>query len=205
MGTPDDKQAMSYAYKLLTRKLPTTLTYHSLTHTRDDVVPAVERLANMMGVGGEDLVLLRTAACFHDTGFVEQRDEHEAASARIAARILPRFGYTSHQIRAIAGMIMATRLPQTPRTPLEQILADADLDSLGRADFLRTSQALRSELAAFGADISEAAWYERQLAFLGSHRYFTPAACTLRDAGKRRNIALLEKLISAGGRGLLRF
>jgi len=198
LGRLDEQRALIYADSFL-RRVPATLTYHSPAHTRDDVVPAVERLAALLGVQAEDLVLVRTAAYFHDVGFIERRDQHEATSARLAANALPYCGYTPAQIAAVEGMIMATRLPQTPHTLLEQILADADLDSLGREDFLRTSLVLRAELAAFGQEIPKAAWYARQLDFLRGHHYFTPAARALRDAGKRRNIALLEQLVGQAG------
>jgi uncharacterized protein len=191
---PDEQRARAYATSCL-RRLPAGLAYHSLSHTCQDVVPAAERLAARLGVGGQDLVLLRTAAYFHDVGFLERRDQHEAAGARLAASVLVYCGYRPSQVAAVEGMIMATRLPQSPRNVLEQILADADLDSLGRDDFLRTSQALRAELALFGTPIPEAEWYARQLAFLRNHRYFTTAARALRDAGKLRNIALLERLL----------
>lgn len=192
---PDEQRARAYARSCL-RRLPATLTYHSLAHTCEDVAPAAERLAARMGVGGESLLLLRTAAYFHDVGFIERRDQHEAASARLAASVLPYCGYKSSQIAAIEGMIMATQLPQSPHNLLEQILADADLDSLGRDDFVRTSMTLQAELAAFGQNIPMAEWYMHQLAFLRDHRYFTPAARALRNPGKQRNIALLERLLS---------
>jgi uncharacterized protein len=192
---PDELRARAYAASCL-RRLPAALTYHSLAHTYQDVVPAAERLAARLGVGRQDLVLLRTAAYFHDVGFVERRDQHEATSARLAASVLVYCGYRPSQIAAIEGMILATRLPQSPRNLLEQILADADLDSLGRDDFMRGSLALRAELALFGSPIPEAEWYARQLAFLRNHRYFTTAARALREAGKQRNIALLQRLVS---------
>ena len=53
------------------------------------------------GVAGEALLLLRTAAYFHDLGFVEQREQHEAIGARVAAETLPRFGYRPDQIALI--------------------------------------------------------------------------------------------------------
>ena len=192
---PDEQRARAYATSCL-RRLPAELTYHSLAHTCHDVVPAAVRLAARLGVGGQDLVLLRTAAYFHDVGYVERRDQHEAAGARLATSVLAYCGYRPSQVAAIEGMIMATRLPQSPRNLLEQILADADLDSLGRNDFLHTSQALRAELAWFGSPIPEAEWYARQLAFLRNHRYFTSAARALREPGKQRNAALLERLLN---------
>jgi len=196
MPTPDFERAKYHAFERMRHELPPHMYYHSLAHTREDVLPAAERLAAIKRVDNESLLLLRTAVCYHDIGFVEQRDEHEAASARIARAILPQFGYQPDQIAAIHGMIMATRLPQSPHTLLEEILADADLDSLGREDFLPRSMALRDELAAFGAPINDELWYARQLAFLQSHRYFTAAASTLRDTQKRRNITALTALLA---------
>jgi len=197
MLTPDFARAKQYVFERLRHDLPPSLGYHSLAHTCEDVLPAAERLASIERVDEESLLLLRTAACYHDIGFIEQRDEHEATSARIARAVLPQFGYQSDQIAAIHGMIMATQLPQSPHTLLEEILADADLDSLGREDFLPRSLALRDELAAFGTPTSEEAWYARQLTFLQGHRYFTVAASTLRDTQKRRNITALTALLAA--------
>lgn len=192
---PDLGCAASYALDRLARELAPALCYHSLAHTRDDVVPAAERLAALGGVVGEALLLLRTAAYYHDLGFVQRRDEHEATGVAIARAALPGCGYSAAQIDAVSGMIMATRLPQSPRTLAERLLADADLDVLGRGDFLERNQALRAELAAFGAPLPDSAWYDQQIRFLQGHRYWTRAARDLRDAGKRQNIALLAALL----------
>ncbi len=197
MRTPNLVSARRYALRRLEQELAPTLFYHSLAHTRDDVAPAAERLAALEGVAGEELLLLRTAAYFHDLGFVEQRQDHEATGARLAAAALPRFGYSPAQIQAIVGMIMATRLPQRPHNLLEQLLADADLDILGRTDFLARNQALHAELATTAEPIPDADWYHAQLAFLRDHHYWTSAARALRDAGKQRNIAALNELLAA--------
>ncbi len=203
---PDFEGAIRYALNRLERELAPELTYHSLAHTRDDVLPATQCLATLVGVSPEDAQLLEIGAVYHDIGFVVQRPrgtvpshEHERAGAEIAAQVLPRFGFTSEQVAAVQGMILATRLPQSPRTPLEEILADADLDNLGRDDALDRSQALRAELAALGAPVSETEWYRRQLKFSREHRYFTTAARRLRDEGKRKNIEALIRLLNMIG------
>ena len=92
---------------------------------------------------------------------------------------------------------LATRLPQTPRTLLEKILADADLDVLGRADFLEWNAALRAELAAVGSVQSDSQWYQSQIQFVRHHDYQTPAARALRQAGKEANIVALTHLAEA--------
>jgi hypothetical protein len=74
-------------------------------------------------------------------------------------------------------------------------MADADLDLLGRDDYMTLNQALRGELTVRGTLSSDEEWYSSQLEFLRSHRYFTASARALRAAGKRRNIqALLARL-----------
>jgi uncharacterized protein len=156
----------------------------------------MERLAPLEGVAGEALLLVRTAACFHDLGFLERRDGHEAAGVRLAAEVLPGYGYSRAQIAQIGGMIMATRLPQAPNDLLEQLLADSDLDLLGRDDFIILNARLRAELASFQPDPGDAAWLRGQIAFLRGHRYWTVSARQLREAGKRQNITALERMLA---------
>jgi hypothetical protein len=99
------------------------------------------------------------------------------------------------QVDLVARLILSTRLPQQPQTLLECILADADLDSLGRLDFLPRSMALHKELTSFGAAIPLKEWYRRQLQFLCQHHYFTTSASQQRNQGKQNNIALLQSLL----------
>ncbi len=188
MPQPDYQHAREYALGRLERELAPKLVYHCLAHTRDDVLPAVERLAERSGVSEEDQLLLRTAVLFHDLGFVEKRADHESVGVRLAAEVLPGLGYTPAQIAVIQGMIGATRLPQNPQTLLEELVADADLDVFGRADFFSRNQALREEMAAFGSTFTDEEWYNRQIDFMESHTYFTQAARNLRNEGKQINL-----------------
>jgi uncharacterized protein len=204
MGEPDFEQARRYALLRLEQELDPALCYHSIAHTRDEVVPAAERLAALEGFGGEDLMLLRTAAYFHDIGFLERRAGHEAAGVRIAAAALPKFGYSPAQVAAIGQLIIATRLPQAPATPLAAILADSDLDMLGREDFLLLNRMLRIELDAFELAVNDAAWYRQQAAFVRDHYYWTASARRLRDEGKARNLRALEALLVAAEGASLR-
>ncbi len=191
LPAPDFERARQYVLEKLEGAWPAALYYHSVAHTQQDVVPAAERLAALAGVDGEDLLLLRTAAYFHDLGYVEQYWENETIGARMARDVLPRWGYTPAHVQVIAGLILATRLPQRPHNRLEEILADSDLDNLGRDDFWEKSAALRLELEAQGRPVPLAEWYLRQWRFLQAHRYFTPEARALRGAGQQKNLAWL--------------
>jgi predicted metal-dependent HD superfamily phosphohydrolase len=159
------------------------------------VVPAVERLAALEGIGEEDCRLLRLAAIYHDLGFIEQYTGHEYVGMRIAGEVLPDFGFGSAQVATIANIILATKLPQSPHNILEEIMADADLDVFGRDDFFIRNQALRTELASYGRPTSDVEWYTGQLKFLQEHEYFTAAARQLRGPTKQRNLEeLAERL-----------
>lgn len=195
MQAIDFAAAKRYARTRLERELSQHLFYHSPQHTTDDVVPAVSRLAKQMRIDGLELVLLETAAWYHDIGYLFRRDGHELAGVEICRRVLPRWGYSPNHIEHIGDIIMSTRLPQHPKDIYGKILADADLDSLGRDDFLDTSLALRRELAELGIVRTDLEWFEGQRYFLSTHRYFTEAAHRLRHEGKLANIAMLDRLI----------
>ena len=198
MTRPDFQRAKEYALSRLAHELPSHLCYHSLSHTRDDVLPAAERLAGLTGgLDREDEILLLTAALFHDIGFIRHSIGHEEAGQELAREALPEFGYTPRQIEAIGGMIMATKLPQSPGTLLEEILVDADLDVLGRDDFLSRNDDLRNEVEASFGRVCDGRWYREQVSFLEQHRYFTEAARSLRDAKKRENLVALRRRLAA--------
>lgn len=195
MSTPDLEAARRYSLAKLGSELPQHYFYHSVAHTRDEVVPAAEELAAEEGVSDDEYLLLMTAAYFHDIGYVEQIDGHEAIGVRIASQVLPTLGYARSQIEVIEGLILATRLPHAPGSRLEMILVDADLDHLGRKSFWRRSDDLRRELAALGSPLSDRSWYERQLSFMNDHHYFTPSANRLRLDRKNRNVSLIRRFL----------
>ena len=198
MNLPDYDEAMRVVRSRLENGLPAELRYHSIAHTFEEVLPAVERIAEMEDVTGEDLLLLRTAALYHDLGFVEQSEDHESVSARIAEEGLPQFGYNGIQIQTIKTLILATKPPTSPTNRLEEILLDADLAILGQDNYLTRTLELRDELAAQGDPYDNLEWYSRQLEFLKAHTYWSRSAKALWEKGKQENISQLIELIELG-------
>ncbi|MBN1921457.1 MAG: phosphohydrolase [Anaerolineae bacterium] len=194
-SSPDWEGVRATLLERLARELPADLHYHGLHHTQDDVLPAAERLATQAGLDAEETLLLKTAALYHDAGFIFRYADNEVLASALAEQTLPQFGYRPEQVQVIQALIEATRMPQHPRGMLQELLCDADLDSLGREDFLETSHSLRREIEARGTFIPLQEWYMRQLEFLTTHRYFSAAARVLRDAGKQKNIVELQQRI----------
>jgi ligand-binding sensor domain-containing protein/class 3 adenylate cyclase/predicted metal-dependent HD superfamily phosphohydrolase len=180
-------KAERHIMKILETQLSPKLLYHSINHTID-VTKAVERLAIMEGITDEDLFLLKSAATYHDAGFIEKYEKNEEIGMRLAREILPKYGYTQEQIDVIDGLIKATEIPQSPQTHLQQIMCDADLDYLGRDDFHDIANLLRRELREHGKLNSDRMWDEIQVKFLTAHTYFTKSAIRLRQEKKMKHI-----------------
>lgn len=185
-------KAERHIMKILEDELSQKLLYHSINHTID-VTQAVERLAIMEGITDEDLFLLKSAATYHDAGFVERYDKNEEIGIRMAREILPKYGYTQEQLDIIDGLIKSTEIPQSPKTHLEQIMCDADLDYLGRDDFHVIADYLRRELREHNKLNSDRMWDEIQIKFLNQHTYFTKSAIDLRQEKKQKHIREIEE------------
>ncbi|PID87985.1 MAG: guanylate cyclase [Bacteroidia bacterium] len=183
-----------YVLDRLERELPKHLYYHNYKHTID-VTIGVEIIGYGERVNEEEMLLLKTAALFHDFGQIEGAQGHEERSCRIAESILPNYGYSKKQIETINGIIMATQLPPHPKTLLQQIIADADLDYLGRKDMIPISDNLYQELKVQGLIGSFNDWNKLQIKFLSNHQFFTKTAKNMRKVNKEKQIERIKKLI----------
>lgn len=180
-------KAERHIMSVLGRQLSPNLHYHSIAHTKD-VVSAVERLALAENVTDEGLFLLKSAATYHDAGFVEKYEKNEPIGARMAEEILPLYGYSESHIEKIKELIFVTKIPHAPKNNLEEIICDADLDYLGRSDFHEIAARLCKELIEHGKIENEKAWDEIQIKFLTHHRYFTKTARKTRKNKKEANL-----------------
>ena len=191
------EEAGAYIINKLKNGLPGQLSYHNTDHALD-VYTAAELIGHGEHISDEEMKLLLTAAWYHDSGFLVRSKGHELESCKIVRETLPGYGYSAQQIEVICGLIMATRLPQTPKTHLEQILADADLDYLGRDDFFTIGEQLFRESYFTGVINNEEEWNKKQVNFIKNHHYFTKTSVSLREAGKIRNLQKVKARINAG-------
>lgn len=178
----------------LEKELPEYLHYHNVKHTVD-VVTEVELIGWAEGCTDEEILLLKTAALFHDAGHTISYDNHEFHGAMLAREMLPGFDYTPDQIEKICSVIMATRLPPKPANLLEEIICDSDLDYLGRSDFIPVSNTLFEELKAQNKMTSLNEWNKLQVKFISGHQYFTKTARSLREVNKQMQIERIQSLI----------
>ncbi len=178
----------------LEKELPEYLYYHNYKHTID-VVNQAELIGYGEKVTDEEILLLKTAALFHDAGHTISYQNHEYYGCQIAKEILPKYNYTDEQIEKICELIMATELPPKPKNTLERIMCDSDLDYLGRIDFIPVSNTLYDELKAQNKMGTLNDWNKIQVKFLTSHQYFTDTANKLREVNKEKQIERIKSTI----------
>lgn len=173
--------------------LPENLMYHDFNHTLQ-VEKSARRYARLEGLSEYERMLLFTAIYYHDSGFIVRYDDNEQFAIKLAKTHLPRFGYSELEVETICSIIDATKKDVQPKTLLEKIMRDSDLDYLGRADYRIIATRLRGELENQNRFLNEQEWLDYQIAFLENiHCYYTDTAINLRDKGKKIRLNELKR------------
>lgn len=172
--------------------LPRHLAYHDPNHTRRVLEKAI-LIAENENVSDEELYLLKIAALYHDTGYKVSNKNHERESCRIAERELAELGFKQDEIDQICGMILATQIPQQPKTHLEGILADADLEYLGTDELEVISTKLFIETKHFQPNLTPDQWDHIQINFISKHQYHTDFCRKNREPDKLINLERIKR------------
>jgi len=177
--------------QFLLENLPKKYTYHTIEHIRD-VVKQTERIAKKEKVEKSVFQDIKLAAWLHDVGYIWEPTRHEARGAEYATSILTEMKFPKSKISLITGMIMATKLPQSPKNQLEQIICDADLDYLGRDDYAINSNNLLQEIE-LTKKLKAKDWLQIQEKFLKAHGYFTLTSQKLRNKNKQQALLNIQQ------------
>ena len=170
--------------------------YHDSGHT-EDVIRQVQEIGYRENVNQHEIALLKLAALYHDLGFLVQRANHESAGVELFMQEAIDSEISEEEKQTVASLIMVTKIPQQPKTLLESIICDADLDYLGREDFPSIAEFLYLELKACGEMNDRARWNEIQLSFLGAHQYHTESSRKLRTNGLQNNIEFVRRRLAS--------
>jgi len=184
-----------FVLKKLETEIPSNMYYHNVSHTKD-VITRVDVLGRAESVSDEELLLLKTAALLHDVGFLISYEDHEDNSITFAKELLPAYKYSKEQIEKIVDLIDVTRVNSKPSTLLEKVMKDADLDYLGRSDFVPVSESLFRELKDNGVRLSIEEWNRMQFDFISNHTFYTDSAKKLRQVNKERQLQKLKELVA---------
>ncbi|QZK90806.1 DUF5706 domain-containing protein [Flavobacterium sp. CHNK8] len=194
------EQAKDYVEKLFKDKLSNSFTYHNIQHTIQ-VVEAISLLAKMENVSVKDSETLQIAAWFHDTGYTNCYDHHEAVSVSLMRDFLSDKVKSSEFIDQVASLIMSTKFGYEPQTLLEKIMKDGDCFHLSAPNYATTCNDLREEWACLDQKkFSDKDWILENIDFLtNTHRYYTDYALEQWQPLKEKNIKKLQKKIKKMG------
>jgi adenylate cyclase len=181
-----------YIMDRMSKELPDKLLYHNVHHT-GHVYRQVELLGQGEKVSQEDLLLLRSAALLHDLGYIDTFDNHEVRSCEYAREILPLYRFKEKQINDICDLIMVTKMPPEPSNLLEKIICDANLDHLGRADFLIQSDRLFQEYLLNNKIKNKKDWNLMQIKLLENHEFYTETARKLQEISMAQQIENIKQ------------
>lgn len=193
--SPIVAQAAEHIQQLFAERLPITLTYHNPQHTLD-VVAAASEIAIGEGLNEEDREILAVAAWFHDAGYTQVYNDHEAAGANMAREFLAQRGYPEQNIALVERCILATKYPSHPQTLMESVLCDADLSHVGRKGYMDSADRLRAEWGVhLQKTYTEFEWLKNNLEFLAGHHFYTHYARTQFEERKKANVEKVQKRI----------
>lgn len=187
-------KAKEYVAQYFEQNIDPQYEYHNLDHTLS-VVKAVEDIAREAQLSDSDARIVRLAALFHDTGFVNGAVNHEERSAALAEEYLSANGVDSATIEKIKECILATKMNTVTSDYLCQILQDADMSGLASSDYLVIAERLRRERNSLNSDhITKIDWDKINIEFIRNSQYRTAAGKALYQAKKEHNLeALIAK------------
>ncbi len=179
--------------KKLATQLSSTLKYHSYEHTIN-VERIAEEIALTEGLQSQEINLIKTAALYHDIGFIHQHEHNEDLAIKMAKTELPDFLYSEEQIQLVSDMIHSTRAGFDVQNIYDKIISDADHDYFGRPDYFEVADKLRKEYKFYGQEFAEMDWLDFQIDYLElEHVYWTKWSIANRQETKKQNIADLKR------------
>src|SRR5690606_22485979 len=111
------------------------LSFHNMLHVYE-VVEAAGKMATYYKLEERERAIVLIASYFHDLGYCNEGQlDHEIRSAEAAESFLRKHQADAGMIESVKNCILATRMPQSPKNLLEEIVCDADLSHLGTGLF----------------------------------------------------------------------
>lgn len=182
-----------YCIEFLENSRCKSLPFHSVEHTKD-VYNYCRTIAKYEEVFGPDLEPILIAALFHDTGMAETYADHEEKSLEFAREFLNKNNYPENKMKVVSSCIMATKMPQKPKTTPEKIICDADLYHLGIESYIFRNERLRAEWEEFfNRTYTDDIWYALNMDFLHNQKYHTWFGKTVLNNRKELNYNLLKE------------
>lgn len=187
--------ARTYANEVFKHRAFEKRSFHNIGHTQD-VVRAAEEIGTQSELSEDEIESAVVAAWLHDIGYADGAQDHERKAADKAKELLSQWGASHKKIMEVTEAIMATKVPQQPRSLISKVLCDADLYHLSSDACQEKSEKLREEWHNIGdKTLTDEEWLETNLKFMEGHHYHTPYGQTVLQQRKKKNIKKIRKML----------
>jgi len=195
------QQARALAEKVFAGKAFEKRAFHNLEHTVA-VVDAAREIGGHSSLSDDEMESVIIAAWLHDIGYEIGAENHEDIAAEKARNLLLSLNASPQKITDVTEAIMATKMPQQPKTMISKVLCDADLYHLSSEQCDELGFKLREEWRALGfKDMKDKEWLRFNLDFMEAHHYHTPYGQEELQYGKKKNIKRLRKILDPEKKG----
>ena len=187
------KKIEEYVTGLFEQMHAPSLVFHSLEHTQN-VVKHTQEISGHYQVSENDMLILYTAAWFHDTGHLFTAPaKHEEMSCEIMKKFMKDYIDDEKTIEAIEGCIMSTKMPRNPQNLLQEIICDADTYHLGTKDFKKNNKKAFEESKLRFNEVDPIKFNESTIKMFETHAFYTSYCKDLLDKRKKKNLKKLKK------------
>lgn len=174
---------------------PVDFPYHDIEHTKS-VVRSASFICEYEQVDDQTCTEIILAAWFHDVGYAEDPQNHEALGCQFLENFLIENGVTDLNNERLSKLIQATNLVTQPTSLAEQIIKDADLHYLGTHAYLDIAEDLRTEWKRLkGVEYTDLEWSGVNLDFFKYHQFYTATALLHYQPIKDENFRILQDQI----------
>jgi len=180
--------------KMFDDEAPPDLYFHNSSLVRN-ISTQVDLISTAENLPEADYINLKLAALFLMTGFITDYNNPLEESIRNMDEVLPKYGFTKDNGDVVSRLIKNSFAGNLETLP-DYILNDARYDYLGRVDYIKLTDKLLRELAAYGKITDRKSWIENQKKYLSDHKFLTNSARLLRSISVEDQIAALEDLLN---------
>lgn len=190
------KAAEDYVKDFFEKQNTESMHFHNIDHT-ENVVSAVDLIAEKCELNQHEKGLIKLAAWFHDTGYFFKREGHEDSSVRIAEQFLKSQQIPDKDIEVVVQCVESTKKDAIPQTRYQMVMKDSDFYHFSSKAFLEQSLSLRKEWkAVYDEKMNKEKYLFNTLEFMSSHRYYTDYGKEVLTPRKQQNIEKVKTEIS---------
>lgn len=189
-------QAKLFIIDLFEKNKDQKLTFHTLEHTLE-VVRQSAFIGQQENLGEQELKAVLVAAWFHDTGYLFQLENHEAASIDLVRSFFKENEQPSDLINLVENCILITKRDRAPQNLAEKIILDADISHIANENFITISKKLRKERSnCLQRNIPQLEYWQETLDFLKKSQFYTDFAKRTYQPAKDVNMEKVKKLVA---------